>query len=310
MEFTVDNLNILAENYKSAKTQNLRDELTMKIFTVMYFNLEKLGVIIGDEDKRNDFLLEFYKKIPSTLKCFNPNFSSFKTYLITRLKYAAINFISELRNARIKEEVLKNEEQYRMNIIAEDLENEGYYTFYASENTVPYKKDDMKKNFKEVSLRTVYAGMNIYQRRIFLLTCKACLFLDDNMIKKISKEINMPFRLLFDIVHSFKNECVRCKENIKEINYKRNKYYIKLKVFENLLKITEKDYQSYAKLTRSYKANVRFFYKAKEISDKQVKGPSNAAIGRRLNLGRGTVDKNIYTSLKNGITAKNTGTSF
>lgn len=298
MTFTVNNWETIADEYKSAKTQLIRDKLIMEIFTAIYFNLEKMGVIIRDEDKRNDFILEFYGKIPGTFKTFNPALSSFKTYLITKLKFSAMNFIKDLQTYSLKEEIVASEELNRINSVTEDLENSGRYSFYTNEPEIPYKKDCCMKLGKKVFQWSSYGNMPIEHRRIFLLACKSCLFLDDAMIKKIAEKLNMPFQSLFDIINTLRNECEHRREKLDALICKRNKYYIKAKMYENLLKVNEENRSVYAKNKKSYSANCRFFYQAQQMSKKQIKTPSNAVIGKYLHLNRGTIDKNLYASFK------------
>lgn len=293
---------LLVEKFKTAKTQEECDKLQMELFTFIYFNLEKLGIYIRDEDERNDFLMEFYKTIPKMFATYDSKLSSFTTYLITKLKYGIVSFRGKLNKSLLKEEIVTSEEANRICTTIEDLENEGAYNFYAGESEAAYKKDTDKKYISEVFKWPSYFDMPIKHRRIFLLACKSCLFIDDKMIEKIAKELNMPVQVLFNILHTLKESCKRRSDSIDALICKRNKYYINKKIYKTLLEANKKANASYLKEEKSYSINTQLLYKTKQANKRQIKSPSSEIIGKYLHLHRGTVDKNISDTFKKWYT--------
>lgn len=293
---------LIVEKFKSAKSQEECDKLQMELFTFIYFNLEKLGIYIRDEDERNDFLMEFYKTIPKMFATYDPALSRFTTYLITKLKYGIVSFRGKLSKSMLKEEIVTSEEANRICTTIEDLENEGSYNFYACESEVTYKKDTDNKYINTAFKWPSYFDMPIKHRRIFLLACKSCLFIDDKMIERIAKELNMPVRVLFNIIRILKESCKRRRDSIDALICRRNKYYINKKMYKTLLDANKKANASYLKEEKSYFVNTQLFYKTKQANTRQIKSPSSGTIGKYLHLHRGTVDKNISDTFKKWYT--------
>ncbi len=303
-EYSMNSLSgeVIVAKFKMAKTQEECNKLQMELFTFIYLNLERLGIYIRDEDERNDFLMEFYKTIPKMFATYNPALSSFTTYLITKLKYGIISFRGKLAKSMLKEEVVTGEEANRICTTIEDLENEGAYNFYVGDSEISYKKDADTKNVNTVFTWPSYFDMPIKHRRIFLLACKSCLFLDDKMIEKIAKELNMPVQVLFNVIHTLRESCKHRSDSIDALICKRNKYYINKKIYKTLLEANKQANASYSKEEKSYSINARLFYKTKEANRRQIKSPSSETIGKYLHIHRGTVDKNISDTFKKWYT--------
>ncbi len=279
----------LAAVYKETKNDKKRNAIVMEIFTTLYFNLEKFGILFVDEDLRNDFLVRFYHKIPRTLETYNPVKSRFLTYLIQNLKFAFISFKYETKTAETANKILEAEETQQFYCKEEESRAQDY-NLYTGDISVLYGSDAQDTiNCKK---------MKPEHKTIFLLACKSCLFLTDDMILAVSKRLGISYAAFSKLIGDIRIGCYsRCK-NINEQIYKRNKYYMRMRLCKKILESSDKTTGSYRKYEKAYRYYLLSWKRAICVNKKQIKAPSNRLIGKYINISRGTIDKNIAKALK------------
>lgn len=291
-----------------------KQELIMEMFEIVYVNLESFGVYFKDEDLRSDFLLYFYYKIPRILDNYKKNLASFYTYLTNAIRFSALTFRCKNVRNEVNNEIVAKEEDCRWHNILHECDLNNDFNLYAAEAEPEYGKD-MKKNFlfskSEISKeelefrRSLYFSMPSKHRRIFLLACKACLFLDDELIDKISAEINMDPNLLCSILQDLKTACFKRLEKMNYYGCNRNKYYIKVQLFRYLLYKTNNSQSQYDMIKRSLNYNYNLMVKTLNLNKRQIKTPSSSDIQKYINIYKGTIDKNIAKTMKIWYTPKN-----
>ncbi len=285
----LQNAGELAAAYKTTKNAEKRHDIVMEIFTALYFNLEKFGIIFNDEDVRNDFLLRFYAKIPRVLETYDHLKANFLTYLIQSLKFFRISFHYEAKTAETAKKILEAEERQQLYCREEEGEY-GNFNLYTGDVFAPYKTCAPPSiNCKK---------MKPEHKTIFLLACKSCLFLTDAMIFAIAKKLNIPYEAFGKLIDDIRNGCRGRLKNINEQIYKRNKYYMRMKLCKKILETGDKKTSSYKKYEKAYRYYLQSWERAIRLNKKQIKAPSNRLIGRYVNISRGTIDKNIAKALK------------
>ncbi len=292
----------IAEKYRNSDSEEEKDSLVMKIFSAIYNNLDKLIFIPRDEDFDSDFALFFYDKIPALLRNYNPKYSSFFTYLINYLKFATKSFIHKELLKKNKEELAVYEEQLRVNSGLESLYGSGNYDLYASENSISYGKDfetnsdavlDINKN------RDIYFSMPHKKRLIFLMACKSCLFLDDDMTSKVANDVGCPTEDMTKILEKLRSTCLRTQVRMNKRMTKRNTHYIKMKAAKKFADSDEENSSSlYLRSRVSHERNYKAWKSEKEKEKRQVKFPSNKSIGECLNISPSSIDRNLEKALK------------
>lgn len=282
----------------SANSQKKLEELKKELFTFVYSNLERFGIIFPDEDERSDFLLQFYESILRIFNTFNPNVAGFYTYLVTKLKFNALAFRKKRCRQTVEQGLIIEEEQSKICTSMEDYENDEIQTFYASEKNATYEKDIICNETQKEFSWPSYFDMTIENRRIFLLTCKSCLFLDDDMIEKIAYRLHISSDDLFKIISTLRESCIRRMDCIKKIIARRNVYYLKCNVCKAILSNPGISDFMYQKTKKEYETSKKFLAYAKKSHKWQIKAPSNSLIGRYLNINRSTIDNNLRTTFE------------
>ncbi|WP_252830048.1 nucleoside-triphosphatase [Treponema denticola] len=245
MNFSLEKGEEFVKAYNNDKTNpSRRQKVLMSIFEMIYVNLESFGVYFADEDLRSDFLLKFYYKLPRILENYNSSLSSFYTYLTNHIRFYYLTFKCKTVRHEINDTVLADQEGARWEYLMGEYDLEENFNFYVAESEPEYcnvKTGDLglkyDKNFSKESMhmRELYFSMPCKHRRIFLLACKACFFLDDDLIDKIAAEIKMDSWFLCSILHDLKAACFNRYEKINYCVGNRNRYYVKAQLFKYLL---------------------------------------------------------------------------
>ena len=300
--------------YDNKISVSKKQELIMEIFEIIYMNLESFGVYFKDEDLRSDFLLKFYYKIPRVLDTYNHNLASFYTYLTNSIRFSALTFRCKNVRDEINREIIAKEEDFRWHNILHEHDSNDDFNLYAAEAEPDYCKN-MERKFissktkiskEELEFRrALYFNMPSKHRKIFLLACKACLFLDDDLIDKISAEIKMEPSLLCSILQDLRTACFKRLEKINYYGCNRNKYYIKVQLFRYLLYKTNNTQDQYETIKRSLDYNHNLMTKTLKLNKRQIKAPSSTDIQKYINICKGTIDKNIAKTMKIWYTPKN-----
>ena len=308
VNFSLEKGEEFVKAYNNDKTNpSRRQKVLMSIFEMIYVNLESFGVYFADEDLRSDFLLKFYYKLPRILENYNSSLSSFYTYLTNHIRFYYLTFKCKTVRHEINDTVLADQEGARWEYLMGEYDLEENFNFYVAESEPEYcnvKTGDLglkyDKNFSKESMhmRELYFSMPCKHRRIFLLACKACFFLDDDLIDKIAAEIKMDSWFLCSILHDLKSACFNRYEKINYCVGNRNRYYVKAQLFKYLLLHTYNTRSQLKKICFSLKHNRHLWDKTKKINRRQIKAPSSTDIGKYINVYKGTIDKNIAKSLK------------
>ncbi|UTC66052.1 MULTISPECIES: nucleoside-triphosphatase [unclassified Treponema] len=314
MNFSLEKGEEIVKAYKNNKTNpSIKQKLLMELFEIIYVNLESFGVYFRDEDLRSDFVCKFYYRIPRLLENYKPELSSFYTYMTSHIRFYYLTFKCKNVRNEIHNAVIAKQEGSRLGYLVNEYDLNENFNFYAAEHEPSYCKDEGDYGPFQGSViskmelehrRALYFSMPCKHRRIFLLACKACFFLDDDLIEKISAEIKMDPEFLCCILQDLK---VSCFKRLEKINYhicNRNNYYIKIQLFKYLLFNTYNTKRQFDQLCFSLKYNRYLWLKAQDLNRRQIKCPSSTDIGKCINVCKGTIDKNIAKSLKMWYTQK------
>ncbi|UTC74178.1 nucleoside-triphosphatase [Treponema sp. OMZ 792] len=308
MNFSLEKGEEFVKAYNLNKTNpSMKQKLLMFIFEMIYVNLESFGVCFKDEDLRSDFLLNFYYKLPKILENYNPSLSSFYTYLTNHIRFYYLTFKCKTVRLEINDTVLADQEEARWEYLMGEYDLNENFNFYVAEPAPAYcdvnlrdlgLKDEKRSSKETAHMRELYFSMPCKHRKIFLLACRACFFLDDDLIDKIAAEIKMDSWLLCSILHDLKSACFRRYEKINYCVGNRNRYYVKAQLFKYLLLHTYNTKTQLKKICFSLQHNRHLWDKTKRLNRRQIKAPSSTDIGKYINLYKGTIDKNIAKSLK------------
>lgn len=307
MNFSLEKGDEFVKAYNTNKTDpSIKQKMLMNIFEIIYVNLESFGVYFADEDLRSDFLLKFYYRLPKILEKYNPSLSSFYTYLTNNIRFYYLTFKCKSVRLEINDTVLNDQEGSRWEYLMDEYDLNENFNFYVADSKPSYceskpddtgHKEDMPPS-KELTKRELYFSMPCKHRRIFLLACRACFFLDDDLIDKIAAEIKMDPLLLCSIIHDLKEACFKRYEKINYCVGNRNRYYLKVQLFKYLLINTHNTKKQIKNLCFSLKHNHYLWEKTKKLNQRQIKAPSSTDIQKYLNVYKSTIDKNIAKSLK------------
>ncbi len=310
----------IAIQYQNSNDADEKHSLIMKIFTGVYFNINKLLFGNKGEDFNSDFALYFYDKIPSLLQNYNPRSSSFLTYLMSYVKFQSKSFSQEQMVKRNTDEVILSEERFQVLAGMDALKNEGRYNLYAAEASVSYGKDEPEVELPKIKCRhkpaeiepkdkghkiklkkdrSFYFSMSYKNRFIFLLACKSCMFLDDAMVAKIAKEIDLPVEKLDSFLERLRFDCVKSQARIDKMIARRNSHYVKMKAAEKILGYADEELSTiYCRSVKSHAEHYKGWMYANKKDKKQIKFPSNRTIGKYLNINKTSVANNLEKALK------------
>ncbi len=311
----------LAEKYQHSSSEDEKEKLVMKVFTGIYFNMNKLLFSNNEEDFNSDFALYFYDRVPAILENYKAQNSSFITYVIAYLKFARRSFYHQEKFKRNSEDVSLTEEKFRLLSELKSLEQTGCYDLYACENKVSYTKDAHDCDKPEIKCRSgrdkkfsqfdntkspskfvdksFYFSMAYKERLIFLLACKSCMFLDEDLVEKIAEEINLPVHKLNDILENLRNHCIEKQRRLDASVLKQNSHYIKMKTAKKFLDSADETENSiYLRTIKTHNGSYHAWMNARKRDKHRVKYPSNRLIGRYLNISKSSVDKNLEKALK------------
>ncbi len=306
----------IARRYQQSTDSEEKKFLVMKVFTGVYFNLDRLLCTHNGEDFNSDFALFFYKKIPGLLRNYREHYSSFITYLRSYIKFTSRTFYQQQISKKNTDDAIFSEEQLQVLAGFNSLNSKGDYNIYAAESRVSYTKDlrdaerpKIKCRSKRASSidnlnnmdrdRSFYFSMPYKNRLIFLLACKSCLFLDDEMVAKISREIDFPVERLEFFLEKLRQNCLNRQMRINKMLAKRNSHYIKMNAAKKFLDASDRtDTYAYFKNMKAHKGNYNGFERERLRDKKQIKFPSNRVIGEYLNISKSSVANNIEKALK------------
>lgn len=289
----MDKIKNLTEEYKNSADM---EKKVMNIFSDLYLNLERFGIIIPDEDIRNDFLLEFYYKIPRILNLYDPKKAAFSTYLSKSLKFSFLTFKFKNKTKNTAYQVLENDEEQKIYTGLENVDEDEFRNCYTSDLQTVYGKEFTEKVSDSVNFNC--KRLSPKEKGILLLACKSCLFLNDDMILKIAKTINMPYITLSNIILNLRKACYKRHQNINTQINRRNEFYLKMRLYKIIFESCEENSDGYRRYKKAYIYNLNSWKRAISINKAQIKSPSNRLIGKHLHISRGTVDKNLAKALK------------
>ncbi len=311
----------LAEQYQNSVNEDEKKCIVMKVFTGVYFNIDRLLFSNNSEDFKSDFALYFYERIPSLLKNYNPKYSAFTTYAITYLKLSARSFFHQQMIAQNTNEAIIAEKKISLSSGGE-LFNDS--ACYASETYVPYEKDISLSDLPKIKCKSgrddkyihynksigsskneinkkdsVYFSMTYKNKLVFLLACKSCLFLDKEITEKIANEIDMDEEYLENLLEKLRQHCLHRQAKINKTLAKRNSHYIKMKASKNFLdSFSENKNSVYMRTMKTHKGNYKAWLNAQNNNKRQIKYPSNRIIGKYLDISKSSVDNNLEKALK------------
>ncbi len=311
----------LAEQYQNSTSKEEKEQLVKKVFTGVYFNLNRLLYTNNEEDFNSDFAIYFYDKIPTLLSNYNPEYASFITYITVSLKLSFKTFYQKEKVKEEAEDVTLSEEKFRISSSFDSCNNWGDYNLYVSDPAALYTKDMLSSDDSKIKCRSrkdssyrqpgsglpknktkdnsFYFSMTYKERLIFLLACKSCLFLDDDFTEKIANEINLPVKNLDAILEKLRNHCMNRQSQMDKLMLKRNFHYIKMRTASKLLDSSSANKNSlYVKNMKSRKLSYNVWRNSNKLDKKQIKYPSNRLIGKYLNISKSSVDYNLEKAFK------------
>ena len=291
------NVNKLFQIYVTDKDeQNCIDEL----FILIYYHPKSFNITMSDEIL-NDFRSTLYPKIIKDIFLkYDEEKSSFFTFVCICLKNHARGFLRRLylKNA-IDESVFKeltNDESSKSsnedNLVFQN--NKLERSIDECNFNINYEEDDMKKMLSKWLLETdsLQAKKN-YRKAIFVLSCKIAYILDENMISKIAKYIEIPENL-FRYYISKVNLEYAISTNAKKIieaKSQRDKYFIRKTTADTLLNGENLSESGKNILKCSKEYSIKKYKKACKKLKEEKQNISNRTIARITGISRSMIDR-------------------
>ncbi|MBQ0163389.1 MAG: hypothetical protein KBS84_09570 [Treponema sp.] len=204
------------------------------VYKKIYFEPIMFDIVDLDEDERSDFLLFFLqKKIPTLLKNFNPEITSFGSYVYTVLKLTKIDYRQKL----VKQNNMTRTYIQESIIDYDDLLSRTQKAFFnladKTEGYVPQTEEEKipslvyKKFFRPESHRLCVAESRKrkLKRGVLILALKSAWYLNDDEIHKVSNYCKISSDILSSTVCSLKANLINKALIREEIQNNRARAY-------------------------------------------------------------------------------------
>lgn len=213
----------------------------LAVYKTVYFNPVLFELTDFDEDERSDFLLYFLqKKIPTMIKNFNPEITSFGSYVYSVLKLIKNDYIqkqikkSNISRTYIQESILNYDE------FQEQIQHSAAIVSDTHEGYIPQSEEEKNpslvyKRFFQVAphrLCVAESRKRKLQRGVLILALKSAWYINDEQIKKVSSFCKISSDILSSTVCTLKANLINKALLREEIENNRAKAYCLINNYE------------------------------------------------------------------------------
>ena len=264
------------------------------VFEYIYFHLDDFYIYINDEDVRCDFLAWLYPSLETIMSRYNSSLSSFFTYLKMSLKFYFYSFKRHMYEKTSYDTVAENEQAYIADRKIDEEANTSEFNVYAASSPVEYSISAEKMAAIKNTTKWSSRKDEIYKRRILLLACKSCFFLNDVFISHIADALQVSINKLEAILDETKKRSNKRLAIYEAFVAKRDFYYIRYhSVKVQLQNIDELHTTRLQRLLRQK----NYYYQLWQIFLQKTQSyncvPSNRILAKQFGISRTTVDNNL-----------------
>jgi len=264
------------------------------LFQYLYFHLFEFGVFTMSEDIRSDFLLWLYPKLSMIIEGYRPERSIFPTYL-----RMSVTFYWKLFGRRKREQAAytliaqEDQRQTAQNILT-DQEKLHTYELYAASPQPEYRVSAKREQAIQDRIKWKSRKKQIYARYLLLLACKSCFCINDRLLRKVAKRMEIPVRTVRVLIEQVKRQAGEKTAAYSELAARRDYYYIRYKSATMQLRAMD-DVHAYVvgrlKTQQAYSYNrwQRFLKRTKEYDWT----PSNRSLAKYLGVCRSTINSDL-----------------
>ncbi|MEL3906448.1 MAG: hypothetical protein P1P65_05405 [Treponema sp.] len=264
------------------------------LFQYLYFNLGEFGIYYAEEDARSDFLLWLYPKLPGIIGKYNSELSVFFTYLRMSVKFHWQLFERKNRQQASYTDIAEHEQQHTAEYKMEENASVQNYELYAASPLPDYKISPEKEQAIKRTILWESKKKQLYQRRLLLLACKSCFFIDEHFINHLAAALEMPAQDIRAAVDEAKKQAAAKEAAYADLAAKRDFYYMRYKSASVQLCAVDTAHTAlYARLKVQQSYNYTLWQRYLKRTQEYQRVPSNRKLAKQFGLSRGTVDNNL-----------------
>ncbi|MGP1594360.1 MAG: hypothetical protein ACTTH8_03840 [Treponema sp.] len=268
-----------------------KKEAANMLFEYLYFHLNDFGFYDSDEDVRSDFLVWIQPYLETIIERYNPDRALFTTYLRMSLQYHFRIFYKKQYQKASYTAVADAEEHYNA-ILTESSQ-------YAAEPSCEYSV-----SAETIKMLQPAGGWRdkknaLYKRKLLLLACKSCFFIDDALMQHIADTAGIPLARVQQFVEESKKIAQEKEEHYTKLKQKRDYYYSRYK--SAAIQLDAMMYMHPSVVARLEKQKA-YNYERWQAFLKKIREyrrcPSNRALAKQFGLSRATIDSNLAVLIK------------
>ncbi|MGP1577404.1 MAG: hypothetical protein ACTTH7_08005 [Treponema sp.] len=268
-----------------------KKEAAAMLFEYLYFHLNDFGFYGIDEDTRSDFLLWVQPYFETIIERYNPERALFSTYMQMSLQYHFRIFNKKRYQKAAYTAVIDAEEQYDAALTgAEDYAAEPQCEYSVSTEAVKALQPLGGWRDKKTAL---------YKRKLLLLACKSCFFIDDALMQQIANTADIPLEHVQQFVEESKKIAQEKEQHYTQLKQKRDYYYARYK--SAAIQLDTMMYMHPSIIARLEKQKAYNYERwqafLKKISEYR-RCPSNRSLAKQFGLSRATIDSNLAVLVK------------
>lgn len=274
--------------YKKFKDGEIsKNDFKNKVLEIVFNEKRYFGLAGISSDAITEILIRLNNYIDKIILKYNPEKGSISTYLCYIVKTLKKNqFIKEIKQKSYNDAV-KNYE----------IES---YQFSLMEKTPSYygEKQEISREFKNLIYGNKITKISD-KTKLLILIIKTCNYLNDIQLEEISKECNIPLKEIDYVVSQGKKNIEKKLEKIRIKNFTKSRLYILKNRYINQLEYLQKDCFYYQQVQESLKKAEEKWKIVNSNQDNKSIFPSNASIGKILNIPYHTVNSFFRCIYKN-----------
>ncbi len=276
----------LSDIYHAYKTKKISyEELKSKTLETVFKEKYYYNIHMYNNDDLVDLILFFNKYLEKIIDKYDEKRSSYAVYIrnsVELIKKA--KFYRNLRKSSA-EDVIQN---YAFEEATLSINEPEYY--YNSKSKLDIDFENMVKTPKQKKLSI--------ESRIKIIVLKSCYYLSDDNLYNICEEFNIPYGEMKELVEKVKSSLVlKSKKYTAKSQNKTRIYFLQNRYKAELEKI-KKGSLTYEKLKKSLEFNTKLWNKYQEDTTEQIIAPSNAIIGKVLDIPYHTINI-FFNDMKN-----------
>ncbi len=264
------------------------------LFEYIYFHLWEFGIQYADEDTQSDFLTWLYPQLADIIEKYDPERSVFFTYLKMSLKYY-LRLFERQSYQKTTCYAAAEYEQHQQEEIRETEKNMSHeFEMYAASPDPDYSISPEKKQIMQNTITWKDKKEAVYKRRLLLLVCKSCFFIDESFILHIADALQIPEQELTTLINGAKKLAETRKKTYNRLIEKRDFHYIRYRSAVIQLERLDTIHQTlFNRLKTQKEYNYRLWKKYLKKTQEYTYMPSNRSLAKQFGIGRATVDASL-----------------